>query len=131
MTEINCVNVSVKCITKNNIEMMGVFSNISFKKGDLIEYGLARVLNNVDGNDNPYLFTWSDNIPNKTWALLSGCATFYNTSLTPNIEFVRDFNHNIFKVRALEDIDSNTELVHTYKSLKWRGCFKELFNSLN
>ena len=129
MTEIDCTNVSVKSITKNNIEMMGVFSNIPFKKGDLIEYGIARVLNNVDGHDNPHLFTWSDTNPNTTWALLSGCATFYNTSLIPNIEFVRDFENNIFKVRALDDIKSDTELVHTYKSLEWRDCFKELFKS--
>jgi hypothetical protein len=48
-------------------------------KGDVVEYGIVRVLTNCDGNENPYVFTWSDQVPNTTWATGSGASTYYNT----------------------------------------------------
>ena len=50
------------------------------QKGEVVEKGIVRVLTNVDGNENPYVFTWSDNIPNTTSAIGSGASTFYNTA---------------------------------------------------
>ena len=78
-----------------------------------------------------HVFTWSDKIPNKTWAIGSGCSTFYNTSLTPNTKMNRNFDNNTFTIEAITNISKGEELFHKYKSLKWRTCFQELNNTLN
>lgn len=121
----DCSKVFIKPTIKNHIKMNGVFSKEPIKKGDIIEYGIASIIN-ADGNKNPHLFTWSDDIPNTTWAALSGCAPYYNTSLEPNCKVIRDFENNTFKIIALNDIEKEEELTHTYKSLNWRTCFQDL-----
>jgi hypothetical protein len=127
---INCNNVYIKNIIKNDVSMAGAFANINFKKGDIVEYGIVRVIT-LDGHQNPYVFTWSNDIPNTKWGLSSGCATFYNTSLNPNTYMERDFENNTFIFRAITDIKKDDELTHIYKSLKWRKCFSEINNYLN
>ena len=82
----------------------------------------------MDGNDCPYVFTWSDD--RTKWALCSGYATFYNTSKTPNTKMERDFVNNTFEIYALKDIAKDEELTHTYRSLGWRKCFSELNENL-
>jgi hypothetical protein len=42
----------------------------NFTPGEIIEEGVARVLTNVDGHENPILFTWNDDIPNHKCASL-------------------------------------------------------------
>lgn len=111
----------------------GVFANKDFKKGELIEQGVASVLNNVDGNENPHLFTWSNEIPNLKWAVLSGYAFYYNTSLEnkSNTIMIRDFKNNTFKIYAKKNIIKDEELLHTYKSLSWRKCFQQMNLSIH
>ena len=75
-------------------------------------------------SQNPYLFTWSDN--RDVWAYASGCATFYNPSKQPNVKMYRYFDEDRFTIIALQDIKKGDELMHTYRSLEWRECFKEL-----
>ena len=125
MSLVESSNVYVKD-TEN--KGLGVFSRVDFKAGDVIEKGIARRID-TDGNNNSYLFTWSED--RSQWAFLSGCATFYNTSLTPNVIVQRDFINDTFTIKAINDIPKNTELTHTYKSLQWRKCFQELNQSLN
>jgi endonuclease YncB( thermonuclease family) len=108
----------------------GVFSNKGYDATEVIETGVANVLTGVDGNANPHLFTWSDALPNTTWAALSGFAFYYNTSLAPNCVMERDFVRNIFRFRALTRIAKGTELTHRYKSLSWRTCFAKLHQTL-
>lgn len=129
MSKIDCSKVYVK---ESSIDSSfdGVFANQDFKKDDIIEYGIVRVIN-IDGNINPFVFTWSDEIPNKTWAIGSGCSTFYNTSLNPNTQMIRNFEKNTFVIKAKTDISKDAELTHKYKSLNWRNCFQELNNTLN
>ena len=38
----------------------------------------------------------------------------------------RDFENDTFEIYAAVDIEKDEELLHTYVSLKWRECFKEL-----
>ena len=92
-----------------------------------MEYGIARVVP-FDGNKNTHLFTWSDEIPNTTWAILSGVAMFINTNKEElcNCELFRNFSLNTFKVHATRDIQKGEELFHLYKSLSFRRCFQEL-----
>ena len=126
MSSVECSKVTVK--QSNLIDGgLGAFANQNIKKNELIEKGVVRIID-FDGNQNPYVFTWSED--RKKWAFASGCATFYNTSLTPNTKMVRDFDNNTFSIYALKDISIDEELTHTYKSLEWRTCFDELKSKL-
>ena len=106
----------------------GAYAAQDMKKGDIVERGIVRVLTNVDGNENPYVFTWSDTIPNTTWALGSGCSTFYNTAEedVANTHMERDFEANAFVITATKDIAAGDQLLHVYKSKGWRKCFQTL-----
>lgn len=126
MSKIVCSNVYVSesSIADN---MLGAFAKCDFKEGDLIERGLVKRLNeSFDGMNNPYVFTWSDDVPNKTWAFASGCTTFYNTSKDPNTIMIRHFDADKFEIYALRNIEKDEELTHRYKSLDWRTCFSDL-----
>lgn len=97
------------------------------KKGQLVEKGLIRRVE-TDGNQNPYLFTWSTD--RSVMGFGSGCATFYNTSLEPNTSMERDFVNDNYTITALRDIKKGEELTHTYKSLQWREAFQDLNETL-
>ena len=48
--------------------------------GELVEKGTMRRLpDGFDGNTCPFIFTWSNERPNKTWGMGSGCSAYYNT----------------------------------------------------
>mmetsp|Transcript_33650 Transcript_33650/g.71811 ORF Transcript_33650/g.71811 Transcript_33650/m.71811 type:complete len:156 (-) Transcript_33650:379-846(-) len=106
----------------------GAFAACDIRQGQEVERGIVRVLTNVDGNENPYVFTWSDEIPNVTWATGSGASTFYNTGTDEesNTHMERDFRANTFVITATRDIYMGEELLHVYKSKAWRTCFKPL-----
>ena len=122
--KVSCSDVYVRQsnLSTDDNKFDGAFSKTFFREGDIVEYGIVRILpEDFDGNLCPYVFTWSDDIPNKTWGMASGCATFYNTSIKDaNVRMERDFVNNTFKIIALRDIDKDEELLHTYKSLQWR-----------
>jgi len=100
----------------------GVFAKQTIKKGTLIESGIMSVLNNVNGSENPMLFTWSDD---KTkWAIGTGLLHYYNHSDNPNIKKKGDLINNTLKIYALRDIDVGEELLGSYYSKKWRECFQ-------
>merc|ERR1712100_681785 len=94
----------------------------------MVEYGIVRRLGGLDGMKNEFVFTWSDDIPNSTWAAASGAATFYDTEAEgkSNTHMTRFFDENRFEIHATKDIARGEPLTHTYKSLKWRGCWDEL-----
>jgi len=122
---VDCSKVLVKSDTYGGA---GAFAATHIQKGEVVEKGIVRVLTNVDGNENPYVFTWSDNIPNTTWAIGSGASTFYNTAdeSVSNTHMERDFTNNSFVITATKDIAEGDELLHVYKSKGWRACFQEL-----
>ena len=121
---VDCSNVYVKNSTV--CDGLGAFAKTDFSKDDIIETGIAMVLKNCNGHENPHLFTWSDDIPNTSWAMTSGCATFYNSSNNANVKMVRDFNTNTYKFIALKKINKDDELFHLYKSINWRECFDSI-----
>ena len=104
----------------------GVFARQGISKGEVIEKGLMYRLVNVDGNENPHLFTWSDD--RKVWAGGSGCLPFYNHSSIPNIKKCGDLVNDTITVFALRDIEKDEELTNTYFSSEWRTCFGDLKN---
>ena len=117
---IDCDNVYIdKCVYG-----LGVFSLKDFKEGDIIEIGLMSIVNNVDGNENDHLFTWSDD--RTIWACGSGCLPYYNHSNEPNIKKVGDLINNTMKIVALKDIMGGDELMNKYISSSWRKCFKTI-----
>lgn len=119
MKYMNCCNVYID-VSKHGL---GVFALFDFKKDEIIEYGIMYRLKNVDGNENPHLFTWSDD--RTVWAGASGCIPFYNHSDNPNIKKVGDLINDTMKIIALRDISKGEELCNTYFSSKWRTCFKD------
>uniref|UniRef100_A0A7S3PWC5 SET domain-containing protein n=1 Tax=Chaetoceros debilis TaxID=122233 RepID=A0A7S3PWC5_9STRA len=130
--KIDCSKVYVKKSSFSNDQtgdFDGAFAAVDIKKDELIEAGVVRRLpDGFDGMSCPYIFTWSTERPNKTWAMASGCAPYYNTCKegTSNTRMVRDFEKDNFEIFANEDIKVGDELLHTYISLKWRTCFSEL-----
>lgn len=124
MSVVNCDNV---CVQADQYGGYGAFAKCNIKKNDIVEYGLARLVD-CDGHNNPYLFTWSED--RTKWATCSGCSTFYNTSLNPNTKMVRDFVNNTFKIIAVMDINKGDQLTHKYKSLEWRKAFENLNKTL-
>lgn len=121
MGNVNCSKVYVDVSKYGN----GVFAKKDFKKGEIIETGLMTRLVNVDGNENPHVFTWSDD--RKVWAMGSGCLIFYNhTSEEANIKKIGDLKNDIMTVVALRDIKKDEELVSKYFSSTWRKCFSDL-----
>ena len=103
---------------------LGVFADVDLEEGEVVEVGVMYRLNNVDGNENPHLFTWSDD--RKTWAGGSGCLPFYNHSDEPNIKKIGDLPNDNMEIIALRNINKGEELLSKYFSSEWRSCFKNL-----
>lgn len=63
---------------------------------------MRRLPDGFDGNQCPYVFTWSDEIPNKTWGMGSGCSAYYNTEKegNANTHMVRYFDEDRFEIFA-------------------------------
>jgi len=139
MTKVDCSKVYVDTSTYSTKDNLfdGAFAKVDIKKGEIVEKGLMRRLSDnqnksFDGNKNPFVFTWSDDIPNYTWAFASGCASFYNSGLpeNTNTQMKRFFEEDRFEIYATKDIKAGDELTHTYKSLEWREVFTPLFTLL-
>tara|TARA_B110000046_G_C12975479_1_gene390917 strand:+ start:915 stop:1280 length:366 start_codon:yes stop_codon:yes gene_type:complete len=116
------IDCSKVYIDKCNLGL-GVFVKEDIKEGELIEKGILEIVNGVDGNINPHLFTWSSD--KKIWASGSGCLPYYNHSDNPNIVKKSDLINNSMEIFALKDIYKGTELRNTYFSKKWRKCFQD------
>ena len=114
----NCNNVY---LDKDTYGGYGVFAKTNMVEGDIVESGLMLRLKNVDGNENPHLFTWSDD--RKVWAIGSGLLSYYNHSDNPNIKKVSDLEKDTMQIIALKDIAKGDELQGTYMSKQWRKCF--------
>lgn len=139
MSKVDCSKVYVdtsQFSTPDNL-FYGAFAKVDIKKGELVEKGIMKRLSDnnnkvFDGMNNQFVFTWSDDIPNYTWAFGSGCSTFYNSGLESetNTNMIRYFNEDRFEFYATKDIKAGDELTHTYKSLQWRNVFVPLYNEL-
>jgi len=138
--KVDCSKVYVDTSALSTIsnEFDGAFARVNIKKGELVEKGLMRRLSDsnnklFDGMQNMFVFTWSDDLPNYTWAFASGCGSFYNSGLDDqtNTHMIRYFDEDRFEIYAKQDINAGDELTHTYKSLKWRESFVSLHNKLN
>ena len=129
--KIDCSKVFVDISTYASADnpFYGAFIAQDVKKDDLVERGLMKRLgDDFDGTKNPYVFTWSDDIPNYTWAMGSGCSPYYNAQKLgkANTCMVRYYDEDRFEIFATRDISAGEELTHTYKSLAWRPAFLEL-----
>lgn len=69
------IDISKVYIDKCDVGL-GVFSKENLKEGEIIENGLVTILKNVDGNENPHLFTWSND--RTVWGSGSGLLPYYN-----------------------------------------------------
>lgn len=140
MNKVDCskVYVDTSSFSTPDNYFDGAFAKVDIKKGELVEKGIVRRLSDsnnklFDGQKNAFVFTWSDDKPNYTWAMGSGCSTFYNSGLESqtNTRMVRYFEKDSFEIFATKDIKAGDELTHTYKSLQWRDIFKPLYEQLS
>lgn len=94
---------------------------------------MRRLPDGFDGNTCPFIFTWSDERPNKVWGMGSGCSAYYNTDKkgVANTKMDRFFDEDRFEIYATRDIKKDEELTHTYISLEWRTCFNDLNKIVN
>jgi hypothetical protein len=118
---IDCSKVGVR---ESALEGAGAFAAVDIRNGDLVERGIVRRLTNCDGNENPYVFTWS--VDRTVWACGSGCSTFYNTGEASNTHMTRFYDENRYEIHATRDIAAGEELTHVYSSKQWRKCFADL-----
>ena len=117
-------NHHLQCLyMKKNEHGWGVFTKLKINKGQLIERAIMYKLVNVDGNENPHLFTWSDD--RKTWAAGTGFTPFYNHSESPNVIKKGDLINDVLEYYASRDINVGEEIVGAYFSKKWRKCFQK------
>lgn len=122
--QMGLVNCSKVYVDKSQYGL-GVFAREKIKSGEIIETGLMVRLVNVDGNENPHLFTWSDD--RTVWTSGSGCLPYYNhTSGEPNMKKIGDLQADTMVIVALRDIEKDEELVSHYYSASWRKCFSDL-----
>jgi|TARA_R110000823_G_scaffold296936_3_gene416939 SET domain-containing protein len=115
----NCSKVTLK---ESNKGGYGVFSNQDISAGEVVEIGVMARLVNVDGNENPHLFTWSDD--RTVWAIGSGLLHWYNHDDDPNVKKVGNLTNDTMEIIALKDIKKDVELCNTYRSKPWRKCFQ-------
>ena len=108
-------------LDKDSYGGYGVFAKKNILKDEIVEKGLMMRMVNVDGNENPHLFTWSDD--RTIWATGSGLLNYYNHSDNPNIKKVGDIKKDTMHIVALQNIKKGDELCNTYMSIKWRKCF--------
>ena len=113
MSKVDCSKVMVYTSTFSSPgnQFDGAFAKVDISNGDLVECGLMRRLSDnehrtFDGMKNSHVFTWSDDIPNHTWAFASGCTSFYNTGLEnqTNTRMERFFIKDRFEIYATKDI---------------------------
>ena len=139
MTKVDCTKVYVdtSLFSTSCRQFDGAFALVDIARGELVEKGIMQRLsdnvnNTFDGANNSYVFTWSEEIPNHTWAFPSGCAAFYNTGLDAdtNTRMMRFMSEDRFEIYAKRDISAGEELTHTYKSLQSRKAFAGLYNEL-
>ena len=111
-------------LNKSDLGGLGVFATKDIQQGTIIEQGIMSVLNNVDGNENPMLFTWSDD--RTKWAIGTGYLHYYNHDNLPhtNIKKVGDLKNNTMYVFATKHIQKGEELKSVYYSKEWRKCFQ-------
>jgi hypothetical protein len=63
---------------------------------------MRRLPDGFDGNTCPYIFTWGEERPCKTWGMGSGCSAYYNTDKegNANTKMVRYFDEDRFEIFA-------------------------------
>ena len=100
----------------------GAFARRPFKKGEMIERGIVRVLP-VCGHKFQYVFTWKQG-EETVHATGSGTSVLYNVSSdgSENTSVERFYDEQRFNIFATKDIEKDEELSHLYHGIDWREC---------
>ena len=128
--ENNMINCSkVTCKPSNIVKgQKGVFANDKILKGDIIEWGVATIIDGINVQNNDIFYTWSL-IDRTKAATVSGCGLFYNTlGDKSNARCVPYHSENRFEVYALRDIDKNEEITFRYDSMNYRKGMNHLID---
>ena len=122
---INCSKVICK-ESKIVKGQKGVFAKEKIEKGEIIEWGIATIINGINVQDDDKFFTWNLNNRNIA-ATVSGCGLFYNTEGdNSNARCVPYHEENRFEIYALKNIEKNEEITFRYDSMNYRNGMKHL-----
>jgi|UniRef100_A0A6C0EH06 hypothetical protein len=120
-------NSKIALLKHSKFTGYGVFATDNIKSGEVIEWGLQRKIDNLDGDKCPYVFTWNScgkKLADKNkWTTGSGNAIFYNSDINPNTRMYRFYDDYFYMIVASKDIQKGEELTHYYVSSNWRECF--------
>ncbi len=104
----------------------GVFAKQKILKGQIVEWGIATIIPNLNVQENDKFFTW-DLTDRSIAATISGCGLFYNTlGDKSNARCVPYHSENRFEVYALEDINQDEEITFRYDSMNYRQGMNHL-----
>lgn len=104
----------------------GVFAKTAFRKGEIIEWGVAVAIPGMNVKENDMFYTW-DTEDRTSAATVSGCGLFYNTlGDKSNARCVPYHSENRFEVYALRDIEEGEELTFRYDSMNDRDGMAHL-----
>jgi SET domain-containing protein len=99
----------------------GVFAVRDFKRGELVEAAPVILFpaKDVDLIDETaladYYYKWGD----AHYALVLGCGSLYNFSVTPNLSFKTDLKNKLMLYRAKKAIRKGQELTINYLCDLW------------
>jgi len=110
-------------------EGYGVFAVQDIKAGEVIEYGLMRAINSLNGDKCTYVFTWNKDGRRKAegnrWCMGGSHSMFMNSDNPANARMYRLYDGYRYVVVAKRDIKAGEEVMHLYASSSWRKCFVE------
>lgn len=105
----------------------GAFAAQDIKAGEVIEWGLMRAINGLDGDKCTYVFTWNSDGRRKKegnlWCMGGSNSMFWNSDNPANARMYRLYNGYRYLIVAKRDIRAGEEVMHLYASSSWRKCF--------
>ena len=101
---------------------LGVFANVDFSAGDIIELCPYIVIDDDDLEEinrlNDYLFSSPDQVGD--YLVVLGFGMMYNHDNQPNAEWeIDDEDHRFVKFTALRDIKAGEEITQNYGKEYW------------
>lgn len=123
----NKINSNAVCVKESLIipGQNGVFAQVDIPKGNIIEWGIATIIPNMNVQENDLFYTWGSD--RKTAATTSGCGLFYNTlGDQSNARCVPYHSEFRFEIYALKDIKKNEEITIRYDSMNYRNGMQHL-----
>lgn len=100
----------------NIIKGQGVFANVDFKKGEIIEKApiLLMPIKEFEHIKKTKLYYYFFEYTNSHFAIVLGHGSLYNHSFTPNARYLYNFKNRQLIIKATKDIKKGEEIFFNY-----------------